>query len=237
MVATATRRTKEPARTYVVRNNRRTRWFHAGVYVIALLLLGTGLWLLGGQEGRPSVLARLTNMPDTQLHTWMGWAFTGLSALGVILGWRAAITIARSSVRFQRGDLQWFARWPRALLTGQFRRHSGHFDPGQRIMNFMLIGLLAALIGTGVGLATNPIGLTFVWLDRVHRWATYLFIPALLGHVVVAAGILPGYRGVWRAMHLGGRLPVDVARRLWPDWTARHGDRDVVHDRHSAGSQ
>lgn len=222
----ATREAGRRTRTHVVRNNRRTRWFHAGVYVIALLLLGTGLWLLGGQEGRPSVLARLTNVPDTQLHTWMGWAFTALSALGVILGWRAAITLARSSVRFERNDLKWFARWPRALFTGQFRRHEGHFDPGQRIMNFALIGLLTALTGTGVGLAANPIGLTFVWLDRVHRWATYLFIPVLLGHVVVAAGILPGYRGVWRAMHLGGKLPVEVARRIWPGWVDRRADHE-----------
>ncbi len=209
-------------RSYIERNNRRTRWFHSGVYAISLLLLGTGLWLLGGWEGRPSPLARLTGVADTDMHTWLGWALTALTAFGVILGWRAAITLVRGSVRFERGDLRWFLRWPLALFTGRFARHVGHFDPGQRLMNFALVGLLAALIGSGVGLATNPIGPTFVWLDRVHRWATYLFIPVILGHVIVAAGVLPGYRGVWRAMHLGGRLPIEVARRIWPDWTSRH---------------
>jgi len=33
--------------------------------------------------------------------------------------------------------------------------------------------------------------------------------------------VLPGYRGVWRSMHLGGRLHADVARRLWPAWLER----------------
>jgi cytochrome b subunit of formate dehydrogenase len=220
--AVVTPATSRRPRVYVERNNRRTRWFHAGVYVIALLLLGTGLWLLAGQEGRPSPLARLTGTPDTDLHTQLGWAFTALTGLGVIVGWRAAATFVRSSVRFQRDDLRWFLRWPLAIITGRFARHGGHFDPGQRIMNFALIGLLAVLIGSGVGLAMNPLGQTFVLLDKVHRWATYLLIPAVAGHVVVAAGVLPGYRGVWRAMHLGGRLPIEVARRIWPEWTSRH---------------
>jgi hypothetical protein len=43
----------------------------------------------------------------------------------------------------------------------------------------------------------------------------------IVGHIVVAAGILPGYRGAWRSMHLGGRVSLDTARRLWPGWTER----------------
>jgi hypothetical protein len=39
--------------------------------------------------------------------------------------------------------------------------------------------------------------------------------------VLVAIGVLPGYRGVWRAMHLGGRVSVETARRLWPAWAER----------------
>jgi len=30
--------------------------------------------------------------------------------------------------------------------------------------------------------------------------------------------VLPGYRGTWRSMHLGGRLDPAVARRIWPAW-------------------
>jgi formate dehydrogenase subunit gamma len=59
-------------------------------------------------------------------------------------------------------------------------------------------------------------------LVRIHRWSTYLLIPLIVGHIVIASGVLPGYRGVWRSMHLGGRLDAQVAQRLWPDWTERH---------------
>jgi formate dehydrogenase subunit gamma len=52
-------------------------------------------------------------------------------------------------------------------------------------------------------------------------------IPLLAGHILIASGILPGYRGVWRSMHLGGRLDVAVARRLWPGWLDRHEQDDV----------
>ena len=65
---------------------------------------------------------------------------------------------------------------------------------------------------------TGPV---FVWLQSVHRWATYLITPVLLGHILIASGVLPGYRGVARAMHLGGRLRRDVAQRIWPGWLDR----------------
>lgn len=208
----------EPA---VERNNRATRWFHAGTYLLVLALLATGWWLLSGREGQPSPLARLTGLADTDLHTYAGWGFVGLAGLGVVLGWRAARTLLVDSVRFRRGDLGWLLRWPRAVLTGRFPRHDGHFDPGQRIANLVMVALLLVLAGTGVGLRMVVGGPEFIWLDRLHRWATYVITPVLLGHILIAAGLLPGYRGVWRAMHFGGRLPAAVARRLWPGWLER----------------
>ena len=62
----------------------------------------------------------------------------------------------------------------------------------------------------------------FAVLATVHRLATIAFTIVIAGHVLVAIGILPGYRGVWRSMHLGGRIRLDTARRLWPGWTERH---------------
>jgi formate dehydrogenase subunit gamma len=205
----------------VRRNNARTRWFHAGVYLTVLLLLFTGWWLTLGEEGEPSVLSQLFGVPDTELHEWAGWAFAGLAALGVLLGRRAARTLLVDSVRYRRTDLRWFRRWPAAVFTGRFDRHEGHFDPGQRIMNLVMIVLLLALIVSGIGLITVSGGPEFVWYNRIHRWATYLITPVLLGHIVIAAGLLPGYRGAWRAMHLGGRLRARVAERLWPAWLER----------------
>lgn len=205
----------------VERNNRRTRWFHLGVYVGVLVLLATGWWLLLGQEGRPSVLAEATGLADTDLHVFVGYLLAALAAVGIVLGRRAVSTLLQDSVRFRRGDLAWFGAWPRALFTGRFARHEGHFDPGQRMANLVMIGLLVVLVGSGLGLAAVSGGPTFVWLARLHRWSTYLFTPVVLGHITIAAGLLPGYRGVWRAMHLGGRLRLADARRVWPGWTQR----------------
>lgn len=212
--------TTDPGRV-IERNNLRTRWLHAAVYLTVLVLLFTGWWLTLGQEGRPSVLARLVDQPDTEIHTTIGWVFVVVVALGVVLGWRAAWTLASDSVRFRRGELRWFVRWPTAVFTGRFGRHEGHFDPGQRIANIVMIVLLAALTISGIGLWSVSGGPAFVWYRRIHLWSTYLFTPVLAGHVLIAAGVLPGYRGVWRAMHLGGRLRVRDAARVWPGWLER----------------
>jgi formate dehydrogenase subunit gamma len=58
-----------------------------------------------------------------------------------------------------------------------------------------------------------------------HRLSTIAFTGVIVGHIVIAAGILPGYRGAWRSMHLGGRLRLDTARRPWPGWTERQPGR------------
>lgn len=204
------------------RYNRRTRWLHAGVYVTVLILLATGWWLVAGQEGEPSPLARFTAVPDTTVHLWTGWALAGLTALAVALGLRGVRTFVAESVRFDRTDLRWFVRWPAAALTGRFGRHDGHFDPGQRIANIVLVLSLATLVGSGVGLAFVTGGPGFVVLRQVHRWATFIVTPVVIGHIVIASGMLPGYRGVARAMHWGGKLRIEVARRIWPGWTRDH---------------
>jgi formate dehydrogenase subunit gamma len=218
--------------TEVERYGRSARWFHAAVYVTVLLLLGTGWWLGLGREGDPSPLSRLTGRPDTELHRWAGWALTGVVVVGLVLGVRAAVTFVRESLRFRRGDGHWLAAWPRAAFTGRFARHEGHFDPGQRIANIVLVVLLAVLTGSGVALAYLHGGPTYAVLVHVHRWATWAVTPVLVGHILIAAGLLPGYRGVWRSMHLGGHLEVRVARRLWPAWAERaEQTADRVHGR------
>lgn len=206
----------------VERYTRRTRWFHAGVYVTLLIVLATGGWLFFGREGDQSPLAELFGMSDIVLHKRVGYVLAGILAAGLLLGFRGVWTFVKESVRFRATDVRWMRAWPRAVLTGRFTRHEGHFDPGQRILNMLLtVGILVA-VGTGLALITVHGGPTFVLLSRLHRWATYLITPLIVGHVLVAAGVLPGYRGAWRSMHLGGRLRVDVARRLWPGWLERN---------------
>jgi hypothetical protein len=80
-----------------------------------------------------------------------------------------------------------------------------------------------------VALVFVKVGPAFAFLAAVHRLATIAFTVVILGHVIVAIGVLPGYRGAWRSMHLGGRLRLDTARRLWPGWTDREvGRRDDI---------
>ncbi len=205
----------------VERNPRAARWFHAGVYVAVIVLLVTGWWLLLGNEGDPSVVARVTGVSDTAVHTVTGWVLAGLTVLAVVVGAKGWRTFWRESVRFRHGDGAWFRRWPAAVLTGRFGRHEGRFDPGQRVANLVLVATLLALVVSGVGLALVSGGPAFVWFAAVHRWSTCVVTPVVVGHVIIASGILPGYRGVWRAMHLGGRLRERDAHRVWPGWTER----------------
>lgn len=225
-----TERVRRAARRDVVeRYTRPVRWFHAGVYLATLVLLVTGWWLLFGNEGRPSPLSRLLHTPDTTVHKDAGWALAALAVAGSVLGVRAARTFVAESLRFRGSDIRWFRTWPAAALTGRFARHDGHFDPGQRIVNLLLAAGMLVLVGSGVGLVLLHGGPTFALLARLHRWATYLCTPLIAAHVLIAAGVLPGYRGVWRSMHLGGRLDVRVAHRLWPGWLERTRDASGRH--------
>jgi cytochrome b subunit of formate dehydrogenase len=202
----------------IERYGRRARWLHAAVYLPTIPLLATGLWLLGGQEGHPSILSRVTGVADTGLHIWLGWALTVVVAFGVVAGVRAIPTFLRETVRHDRGDGRWFIRWPKAVFTGRFARHEGKWDPGQRIANLVIVVGLLVLIVTGIGLATLHGGHVFAMFAKVHKWTAIVITLVLIGHIVIAAGVLPGYKGVWRSMHLGGRLRVDTARRVWPGW-------------------
>jgi cytochrome b subunit of formate dehydrogenase len=209
--------------TRLQRNSRRARLLHTTVYLLTLALLFTGWWLFAGGEGRPSPLARFLRAPDTQVHVWFGWGLA-LLVLPLVVWWREAISFVRETVRFDHGDGGWWLRWPAAILTGRFARHEGHFDPGQRVANVIMVGGLLVLTSTGVGMNMLHGGPLFAWLSTLHRWTTFVITPVLAGHVLVAIGILPGYRGTWRAMHFGGRVSEDTALRLWPAWAERSDD-------------
>ena len=200
---------------------RRTRRLHAAVYLLVLVLLFTGWWLVLGREGEPSPLARLTGVGDTRIHIWVGRALGLVVVAAIVVGWRGVLTFLRESFRIDRGDARWWRRWPAAILTGRFARHEGDFDPGQRIANIVIVGCLLVLTATGIALTFLHGGPTFAWLAKIHEWTTFILTPVLVGHILVAVGILPGYRGAWRAMHARRGVREDTARRLWPGWTER----------------
>lgn len=203
------------------RTSRRARWLHAGGYLTTLALLLTGWWLLAGGEGNPSPLARVLDAPDTQVHVWFGWGLAAVLALPLIISLRGVIAFVRETIRIDHGDGRWWARWPTGVLTGRIARHEGHFDPGQRVANVLLVGGLLVLTVTGIGMTVLHGGPLFALLSKIHRWTTFVVTPTIAGHILVAIGVLPGYRGVWRAMHVGGRVSQETARRLWPGWTER----------------
>jgi formate dehydrogenase subunit gamma len=216
----------EAGPAHVVRYRRPARLFHTATYLVTFVLLATGWWLRTGHEGRPSTLARWTGVADVELHRRAGWALAGLLAVGVTLGARATATFARETVRVDRGDGAWFRRWPAGARGGRFAHHRGHFDPGQRLANVAFVLAFGTLVVTGVGLTTVHGGPQVVLLARWHRIATYALTGIVAGHVVLALGLLPGYRGVWHSMHLGGRVPVATARRLWPGTVDAQPDAD-----------
>jgi formate dehydrogenase subunit gamma len=209
----------------VVRNNRRTRLYHAAVAAATVTLMGTGWWLLTGNEGNPSILARMTGVPDTEIHRWTGWILAGLALVPLTIGIRATVTFVSETLRVDRGDGQWMRRWPVGATTGRFAPHRGHFDPGQRLANIAFVVALVTLVVTGAALTVLHGGPTFAWMVRVHRLATYVLTPLVIGHVLIAVGVLPGYRGARRAMGITGRVPDATIRRLWPGSTkeARSG--------------
>ncbi len=203
------------------RYSRRVRFFHAGIYLATLVLLLTGWWLLLGGEGSPSPLARLFDVADTRLHVWVGEGLALLALLPFVKGRKGIATFVRETFRRDRGDARWWVRWPAGVLTGRFGRHEGHFDPGQRVANVLLVGGLLVLVGTGLGLSFLHGGPLFARLAKVHVWTTYAVTVLIVGHILIALGILPGYRGVWRSMHLGGKVSEETTRRVWPGWTER----------------
>jgi formate dehydrogenase subunit gamma len=136
----------------------------------------------------------------------------------VFFGRKGIVRFLRESARIDRGDATWLLRWPRAIFTRRFEKHEGEFDPGQRIANFAIVGGVLVLVGTGIGMTMLHGGSLFALLAKLHLVAAFLLTVVLAGHILIASGVFPGYRGVWRSMH-GGRVPEETAKRLWPEWT------------------
>jgi len=200
------------------------------VYIGITLLFVTGISLLG--NGIPRIEALFGGHESTgRWHRWIGFALIGLAVLVTLVRSRAAWRFLRDSVTFRLADLDWFLTYPR-FVTRPARaapaRHEGHFDPGQRVFNVVVLIAFLVLSVTGLFMSF-PEKFTpavFAWSFRFHRWATWAIVVAAAGHVLIASGLLRAYRGVWRAMHGAGRVDVSLARRLWPRWAEQESARD-----------
>jgi formate dehydrogenase subunit gamma len=225
----------EPARAPVARNGRRARLLHTLVYLSTLFLAYGGIALLF--EAHPGLAKPLGGHVATATsHRLVGYGLLSFAVLVAVVWWRAAGRFVTNSVRFSRLDLRWLAGYPRMALTPARSRpvpHRGHFDPGQRVFNVLLVLTFLVLGVTGIvmGMPERFLPSVFGWSLRIHKLATWVLIGLVAGHLLLASGLLPGYRGVWRAMHLGGRVPAATARRLWPVWSAAPPrQRVAAHD-------
>jgi formate dehydrogenase subunit gamma len=202
----------------VERYSRPARWFHAAVYLLVLVLLAGGWWFVIDNYQHPLG-------PDSFIHEAAGLLLLVITALYCVTRARAVLAFLRESTTHEPGDSRWLAAWPRATVSGRFRQHDGHFDPGQRLANLVMLATLTVIAFTGLGMLFLPGNGDSFNAFEIHGWATFALTPVILGHIVIASGVLPGYRGVWRSMHLGGKLPTTVARRIWPGWTSRYVGR------------
>jgi len=212
----------EPGAERLLRNAPPARRLHAGIYLTTAFLLYSGVAVAG--EGRPALENAIGgHVAAAVSHRWVGYALIGTGLAVLALRSRAARRFLLESVRFRPADLLWFTTYPLFLLRPSRHapaRHEGHFDPGQRVLNCVILLSFTILAVTGIVMsfpeAVTPAA--FGWSLRIHKAATWVLAGSVGGHVLVASGILPAYRGVWRAMHGGGRVPAGLARRLWPRW-------------------
>jgi cytochrome b subunit of formate dehydrogenase len=200
--------------TVVQRYSRTARWFHAVVYLLVLILLATGWWYVVDRYQH--------QIGPAGLHEISGIVLVVVVVLYAMARARAVREFLRESVSRESGDGRWLKAWPQATFTGRFPHHDGRYDPGQRLANLVPLTTLAVICLSGLAMRFLPDNGQSLKALEIHRWATFAVTPVILGHIVIAAGVLPGYRGVWRSMHLGGRLPDQVAHRIWPGWTDRN---------------
>ena len=214
----------------ILRNTRAARRLHLIVYVAITLLFVSGISLLG--NGIPRIEALFGGHESTgRWHRWIGFALIALALLVSLVRSKSVWRFLRDSIRFRAADIDWFLTYPRFVARPARNapaRHEGHFDPGQRVFNCVIVLAFVVLSITGLFMCF-PERFTpavFAWSFRFHRWATWAIVVAVLGHVLIASGLLRAYRGVWRAMHGSGRVHVALAERLWPRWTEEKSEAD-----------
>lgn len=220
----------------LLRNRPAARRLHAAVYLLTGFLFLSGLAVLG--EGSPALEGLFGgHVATARWHRWVGFGLVGLGLVVASLRPGTSAWFLSESVRFGRRDLDWFVRHPRFLLRPSRHApapHEGHFDPGQRVFNLVVVVSLVALAATGAVMSFPQrfLPAAFAASLQIHQAATWVLGIAVVGHLVVVSGVFRGYRGVWRAMHRDGRVAAALGEALWPKWAKREeADRGGVNRR------
>ncbi len=209
----------------IARHGALARVLHALNATIVLLLLFSGL-ALGDRLPEAWVDALGGHEAFSDLHEWLGLAFVVASALLIGALSRHSAALVRRLAEWRRGDLGWPLAFARHLLRSQRTdapRHSGYFDPLERLVLIIVLATLVLAGLSGVYLYWSPDAprWAFVVFIRSHIYAGWVLLGALGLHIFAGLGVLPTHRGILGVMFGDGSLPQATARRLWPGWTER----------------
>lgn len=211
-----------------------TRALHLANALVVIVLLVTGL-ALGDvlAERVVAVLGGHLRVNDT--HRVLGLAFAAALVLVASFLPGRVSRLLRDTVYFRRGEWRWPLQFLRFCLSpGRHPApfHDGRFDPAQRVVFCAIILSVVVVSATGVYLYwTPPLGRTVLgYAIRIHIAAAWLLIGCLCVHILAGSGLLRTHRGLVTAMFGDGRVPVPLARVLWPGWTQRQA-RGVRGDR------
>lgn len=221
----------------LIRHGRTARVLHAANAAVVIVLLVTGLALgdvvsarvagwLGGHERINAA------------HQWLGLAFAVAMVLLAAALPRRVARLLRDSSRFRRGDGRWIRAFLAYLVAPRLRAppfHDGRFDPAQRLVFLGILVGIAGVTASGVYLyAWTPafaLGqMSLAYAIRVHIVAAWLLIACLALHIAAGSGLPWTHRGLVRAMFGHGRVPISLARRLWPGWARRQAETEGRQD-------
>lgn len=198
---------------------------HAMVGLLTVAVAVTGLALLGAV---PRGLLHVVGGHDAAATWHRRLSLTLIFALvaTAVVAPRASWQFLHDVTRWRRADVGWpgaFARHARHPDRHPAPRHDGRFDPVQRLVFTLMTVMFVVLVVTGVALLVLPRSATGLLAGcvRVHKTTGWLFVALVGAHILAGSGVLPTHRRVGWAM-VTGRVPIRVARLLWPAWTARH---------------
>ncbi|HEX7325024.1 MAG TPA: cytochrome b/b6 domain-containing protein [Rhodanobacteraceae bacterium] len=200
-----------------------------GINALAILvLLVTGFAVSGDLPDGVSALFG-GHVSANDAHRWLGLALSiGLLLLALVCA-RRVVRLLGDVARFRWREWRWYVGFA-SLLARPARRsapfHAGRFDPAQRVVFACIVAAALVLCATGVYLFWSPpLPVSLMGpMIRAHIVAAWVLIAALCLHVVAGSGVLPTHRHLLGAMFGNGRVPIALARRLWPGWAQRHDD-------------
>ncbi|TAM09425.1 MAG: cytochrome b/b6 domain-containing protein [Nevskiaceae bacterium] len=224
-------------RSGLLRRHGRTVRIAHGVNALAVIvLLVTGLAL--GDRLTAGIEALLGGHEAINgAHRLLGLAFA-VAVVGVpLVAVRRVAGLIRDVSTFRRGDGRWFP----AFLSFYRQRgqgeapceapfHDGRFDPAQRVALLCILACCALLAASGVYMYWMPDWgrALFVIVINAHVYAAWVLMACLVLHIAAGLGVPRTHRGLARAMFGDGRVPVSLARSLWPGWARRRGAAEAA---------